>query len=731
MKRILNKRPIAFFAFFLMIGIAVAYYVQLSAWWLIYPLIGAAVIFVLCACKRYKAMFTFFYITAFFLGAFVFSIQFNTDFGAVNAQQVYTVNARVTDRTKLKSETHTYVLSDVTINNEKFHKKAILYAQEELGYGDLISFQTKIKPPQKSDNPNGFDEQMYLASRGAGFSCYNRDVKVLGNQWGLYGIPLAVREKLSDNIDLMYSKNTAPIAKAMFLGVKDEISEEVREDFAKTGISHILAISGLHIAIMSYAFNFLLKRCKVKRKTRFISNIVILLLYATLTGFAPSVTRAVLMTIFVIVGRWTLSKRDTLVFLSGAAIVTLLVSAAQLFMPGFLMSYGVLFGILCLGPPLVRFFDRIHADKIYLSSTLAISFAATAAVFPLSAYYFKNIALATPLSNLFAIPLATIIVLFTGISSLLSLIAIPLGQIFAFIAEWAINILSFLNALLVATDFGYLVVTGMPIIIGIIVFALIFLCSDYVMLKKRTKAIVSGVLISCMVAAAVISANQPHVKVTILDVGTGDSIHISVGSEDYLIDNGGNIQYSQLSDYADNAHIVFDAVIVTNDRTKNLRELSNKGAIELLYVPQNYIPKEYDENTKIYHTGDQIAIDEDTYLDIVCDDGKNFSVILNYKNKDVILFAQNDAEDLVEVARDVDVLKVADGGGKKSINDELLHNTTPQYAIISVNEINKRGLPDSAMLALLHKYKIKTYTTGKNGAVTVMAADGITISTMK
>ncbi|MEG1859495.1 MAG: hypothetical protein RR193_04045, partial [Christensenellaceae bacterium] len=93
--------------------------------------------------------------------------------------------------------------------------------------------------------------------------------------------------------------------------------------------------------------------------------------------------------------------------------------------------------------------------------------------------------------------------------------------------------------------------------------------------------------------------------------------------------------------------------------------------------------------------------------------------------------AQNDAEDLAEVARDVDVLKVADGGGKKSINDELLHNTTPQYAIISVNEINKRGLPDSAMLALLHKYKIKTYTTGKNGAVTVMAADGITISTMK
>ncbi|MEG2958066.1 MAG: hypothetical protein RR826_07395, partial [Christensenellaceae bacterium] len=245
----------------------------------------------------------------------------------------------------------------------------------------------------------------------------------------------------------------------------------------------------------------------------------------------------------------------------------------------------------------------------------------------------------------------------------------------------------------------------MPIIIGIIVFALVFLCSDYVMLKKRTKAIVSGVLISCMVAAAVISANQPHVKVTILDVGTGDSIHISVGSEDYLIDNGGNIQYSQLSDYADNAHIVFDAVIVTNNRTKNLRELSNNGAIELLYVPQNYIPKEYDENTKIYHTGDQIAIDEDTYLDIVCDDGKNFSIILNYKNKDVILFAQNDAEDLAEAARDVDVLKVADGGGKKSINDELLHNTTPQYAIISVNEINKRGLPDSAMLALLHKYK--------------------------
>ena len=105
------------------------------------------------------------------------------------------------------------------------------------------------------------------------------------------------------------------------------------------------------------------------------------------------------MTIFVIIGRWKFAKRDTLVFLSAALIVTLLGNTAQLFSPGLLMSYGVVFGILCLNPPLTRAFRKIHLDKAKLDVPLATSCSATASVFPHDRVFFNNIALAAPLAN--------------------------------------------------------------------------------------------------------------------------------------------------------------------------------------------------------------------------------------------------------------------------------------------------------------------------------------------
>ncbi|MEA5002058.1 MAG: ComEC/Rec2 family competence protein, partial [Christensenella sp.] len=443
-----------------------------------------------------------------------------------------------------------------------------------------------------------------------------------------------------------------------------------------------------------------------------------------------------LMMLFLIIGRWTFKKRDTLTFLAAAMIITLFFNAPQLFTAGFLMSYGVLFGLLCLGPPLTRLFHKIRLDRVKLAAPLATSVGATVSVFPLSAYYFNNIALAAPIANLFAIPLAGIIIAFTGIGSLVALFSLPIGHALAFPAELGLQALTWLNGVLATSSFGLIEVYAFPIWMGIFVFAMLFLCSDYVLLRSKIKAIAVGAMAAVLLCCGIFSgvSQSSQLKAVILDVGTGDAIHIAVDNKDYLIDNGGNLQYSQISDYAKNNRLIFDSVIVTNDRTKNLKDLAAEGRISTLYVPTNYVPKEYDADLqmKYYALYDKIELSENAYLDVVADDQKHLSFVLHYKGRVICLFAQNDVQDIVY--RDfVPVVKLAGGGDTLSADSGSLESWNPDYAVISVRQKDGKGLPDPVLTGLLAEMDVSTLITAQTGAVTIIAdhAGAISVTTQK
>lgn len=721
MKRVLNPRPVAFLAFFLVVGIAAAYYLGLPGVFSLPAWILCGIIFGILFFRQKRQTLAVLYLFSFFLGAFLFQMQFHTDFSGFDPDRTYRIEGYVSDRSKMESQTHTYLLTDVKIGGQNFGKKIILYSPDILEYGDTVVTEGEISPPSPPRNPGDFDETMYLAGKGAGFSLYRVSLDVERNSLSWYQYPFLLREKLADKMDEIFSRESAPIAKAMFLGVKDEIPQETRDSFSKTGIAHILAISGLHVAILSYALNFLLKKLKVERRLRFILNIFILVLYATLTGFAPSILRAVLMTVFVIIGRWKFSKRDTLVFLSAALIFTLLGNTTQLFLPGLLMSYGVVFGILCLNPPLMRLFRKIHLDKVKLDASLATSLSATASVFPMTAYFFNNVALAAPLANFFAVPLAGIIVLFSGIGTIVSLGIPQAGRVLAFPAEISIRGLTWLNEQIAQSSFGFIEVNGFPVWACIAVMAAVFLCSDYVLVKRRTKAVIVGILAGTILFAGIAAMPSVPLRAVILDVGTGDAIHISAEGKDYLIDNGGNLQYSNIRNYAEKNEIVFDGVIVTNDRTKNLKRLAEDNRIKMLYVPENYQAKEYDAQypVKEYALYDKIELNEDIFLESVGADGKYQSLVLRYRGETVCLFAQTMPEYL-EFEERVPVLKPMGGGREGSVTEELLMQMEPQYVVISVKENNKKDLPDSMVLSLLQKKEIELFATSENGAVTIL-----------
>ena len=726
MKPILNPRPVVFVAFFMVVGILFSYYLDIPApiFWIL--LAGGAGFFLCAFFLKNRPMLVALYLVFFSIGGLIFQVQFSTDFSHITPGQDYTIEGYVSDRSSMSSAYHSYTLDNVSLTardgrKENFSKKVLLYSREVLDYGDTVTFETKVSPPGATRNPGGMDEQMYLASRGAGFSCFSEEVRSVSHSPGWYYYPLKLRETLAEKIDQIFSPEMAPVAKAMFLGVKNDLTEEMRDTFSKTGIAHILAVSGLHVAIIAFAFNWLCRKLRIRRSIRFSINIAVLLSYALLTGFAPSIIRAVLMMLFLIIGQWMFKKRDTLTFLAAAMVITLLFNAPQLFTAGFLMSYGVLFGLLCLGPPLTRLLQKIKMDKARLAMPLATSVSATASVFPLSAYYFNNIALAAPVANLFAIPLAGIIVAFTGIGSVLALFALPAGHAVAFPAELCLQALTWLNGMLASTSFGYIEIYRFPIWIGVVVFIIIFFCSDYVLLRNKVKMAVAGLLAALIMCFGISSAiaHSSSLKVVALDVGTGDAIHISVQGKEYLIDNGGNPQYSQINDYAKKNRLVFDGVVITNDRTKNLKELVQAKRVNRLYVPLNYVPKDYDANLemKYYALYDKIELAGDVYLDVVGDDQKHLSLVLYQDGRPICLLMQNKTDDLL-YQEHVPIVKLPNGGEKDAANSRLLKAWSPDYAVISVKEGNRKGLPDRGLLDLLDEMHIDTLATPQTGAVT-------------
>lgn len=740
MQKIINNRPIAFCAFFLVMGITAAYYLNFVGFLPLILTVISGLMFLFLLIKGNSKAFFALYLLFFFLGSFLFGIQYHTDYSGIDTNQKYDVSARVANRERMAQKTHKYTLKEVELSADgstiPFSKSILLYSTDVLDYGDKIEFKTKLELPSTPKNPGAFDNKMYLAANGAGLSCYSRDIRYMGNEWGVYKVALFAREYLSQRIDDIYTEETAPIAKAMFLGVKDEIPDELREEFSKTGIAHVLAISGLHITVIATALNMLLKKSKLKRDHRFLLQIVLLICYMFVTAFAASVVRAVIMACFMLFAQWKFLKRDTLTAFCAALLFILILSPAQLFTAGFLMSFGVVFGLLCLMPALDRLFTRIRFQNTF-SSMLSASCVASIAVLPLTAYYFSQIVWIAPLANFYAIPLATGIVVFTALSSLVSILWIPAAKMIALLSQVFITLLVYSNQTLAGSGFGFVEVEHFPISAGVILFVILFLLSDYIFLKIKWKAILSTILTMLMIAlVSIANYTAPNmIKVNVLDVGTGDAIHIQLGDKDVLIDNGGNMQRSKLVEYTEKNKLCYDIVFITNDRSNNLKELVLANQIKTLYVAPNYVAKAWDENLdrKTYQKYDKIELDATTELRCVAQDSKHSSFVLTVSGEDLCLFAQNTADQLVQMDLRVPLVKLANGGGKNSLSQELIDTTGTKDVVISVKEGNSKGLPNQQVLDILIENEVAVWSTAKSGAI-IIEINGnneLSVSSMK
>lgn len=202
------------------------------------------------------------------------------------------------------------------------------------------------------------------------------------------------------------------IAAALLLGQKENLDKEIKNAYAETGTMHILAVSGLHVGIIYAILLFPLRGIRLKsnhKKVYLLAVILLIWIYAVLTGFSPSVVRAATMFSLFTFGQLRERKPASFNILAFSAMLMVVVDPGVIFEVGFQLSYFAVAGILLLQPLILRFWIPPNQILEYFWQLTTVSIAAQLATFPLSIFYFHIFPTYFLIANLIIIPLSFLV----------------------------------------------------------------------------------------------------------------------------------------------------------------------------------------------------------------------------------------------------------------------------------------------------------------------------------
>ena len=317
-----------------------------------------------------------------------------------------------------------------TNGNQYVKAKILLYLRPSTGaaalhYGDILLVHAKLSRIPPPFNPEAFDNQRYMQRRGIFYTGFvNEDAwKRIGSSPvnKLKSLAQKARNRLTDiYISAGMSGEELDILKAILLGDDDTLDPELKASYSSAGVSHILCVSGMHVGVIFMIINFLLKPLDLFRRSRILKTILVMMviwLYAHITGLAPSVTRSATMFTFVAIGQ--LLRRNTNIFhsLFASLFILTVIHPLLLFEVGFQLSYLAVAGIVLFQPKLAALYKcRTRIGK-YFWELLTVSVAAQLGTSPISIYYFARFPNYFILSNLCIIALSFAVII-TGISLL-------------------------------------------------------------------------------------------------------------------------------------------------------------------------------------------------------------------------------------------------------------------------------------------------------------------------
>lgn len=287
-----------------------------------------------------------------------------------------------------------------------------------LHYGDRVMARADIQPVQDPMNPNEFNYKIFLERKGIFFQGFVKSdsLAVIGYEPPhiLIGLAMKFRAILTNKLSLYIKSQPAQsVMKALLLGNRTELNPELKEQFAVTGVMHVLAVSGLHVGIIYLILLWILgERPDRIKRPRVVMVVVLPLLwgYSYVTGLSPSVMRAALLFSILLIGKSLNRKTSSINSLAVSAFILLLINPLLLVDVGFQLSYMAVLGIIFVYPVIQKWWLPGNKILLYLWQLMAVSLAAQLFTFPMSMYYFHRFPTYFLLANLLVIPLVTLLI---------------------------------------------------------------------------------------------------------------------------------------------------------------------------------------------------------------------------------------------------------------------------------------------------------------------------------
>ncbi|MDX1675325.1 MAG: DNA internalization-related competence protein ComEC/Rec2, partial [Longimicrobiales bacterium] len=584
---------------------------------------------------------------------------------------------------------------------------------------------------------------------------------------GLAGLRRAARGR----VETLFGRR-APLAASLLLAQRDGLDREVRDRFARAGLSHLLAISGLHVALISGILLLLAGALRLGRGRAAAAAGLGTAGYVAFLGAPHSAARAAVQILLVLGARSIQRPARTEALIAAAALGLLAVEPGALFSPGFQLSFAGVAGILAIRPPLLEALAglagfRLRGRRVgaWLADGLATSLAATVATAPIVAWHFGRVAPIGVVANLVAIPLLSVAVPAMALAMAAGVVWVPAGR---FVAGAAVVLLD-------ALDVTAGVAAGVPgatvMVPGSIAMLLVGAAGAGWLASRRLgrtrrgvrRVVWAGIAVVTLLLAP-LRPSTDRVEVHAIDVGQGDAIAlrspagrwvlVDAGVATDRFDAGARLVVPYLSRHGARR---LEGLIITHPDADHM---GGAGSVIRALRPRWIMEPGLEAAKAAYlallrdaaahrrawvaaRRGMELELDGMT-LEVLypagpvdSEDANDGSVVVRVVYGEFEALLTGDAPASVErllvrrygTGLEADVLKVGHHGSRTSTTAELLRATTPALAVISAGRRNRYGHPHRSVVDRLEAAGIPIARTDRHGSVVVRGSRDGTLTT--
>lgn len=608
------------------------------------------------------------------------------------------------------------VCKEKLVGSYYFKNDEYKFFKEKVNIGSSVIVKGKLVSPKNNTVPYLFNYKKYLYNKRVYYTLKIDSIKILNENSNPF---IKLKNRVIKHVN---SYKDSTYLYAFILGKTELISDEVLTSYRENGISHLFALSGLHVSIFSSILLFILKKLRFKEILNYVIIFIFLLLFSFITGFSPSILRATLLFFLLGINKVFYLNIRTLDILYLVFIILVIINPFIIYNLSFILSFTAAFFLI--------FSSDLLKGKNYFVSLFKVSLLSYFASLPLSIYYFGYTNLLGTILNLVFVPLVSFVVF------PLTLLIFIISKFYS-ILNITTNLLESLSLLFNK----FKIIIYFPRINLIFVFIYLSILMLYIKFKKK---ICLYLIIVLLIFFKIRPYMDNNTYIYYIDVGQGDSILVVTPhlNKTILIDTGGIVSFNEnyKSNIIKNKTIPFfrriginkvDYLFLTHgdyDHAGEANELLSNFCVKKVFINKGNINNiEKKINNKEVLRLKNFVIDNikvNSLNNNVFNNENDDSTILLFNIYDYKFLFMGDASIKTEeyllnnyILPNVDILKVGHHGSYTSTSTDFINVIKPKYSVISVGENNIYKHPNKSVLDILDNTKL--FRTDVDGTIEV------------